>query len=183
MRAGGLSRRYAKALADIAAEQQLLEAVGGDLRAVVETIKRTREVTTFFVSPAVPLTDKRRVLQTIAEGIGVKPLTANFLNLLLEKRRLPYLAEIALAYGELTDERLGRGKATVTSAAPLPEPIIHGLKERLRAATGKEIYLETRVDPTIVGGFIAQIGSTIYDGSVRTQLKKVREHLLKSEYR
>ncbi|WP_337287833.1 F0F1 ATP synthase subunit delta, partial [Candidatus Methylomirabilis sp.] len=78
---------------------------------------------------------------------------------------------------------LGRGKATVTSAIPLSEPIIHGLQERLRMATGKEIYLETRVDPSIVGGFVAQIGSTIYDGSVRTQLKKVREHLLKSEYR
>jgi F-type H+-transporting ATPase subunit delta len=183
VRAGGLARRYAKALADVAAEQQLLEAVGRDLRTVVETMKRTREVGIFFASPAVPLTDKRRVLHTIAEGVGVKALTANFLNLILEKRRLPHLGEMALAYEELTDERLGRGKATVTSAVPLSEPIIHGLKERLRMATGKEIYLETRVDPSIVGGFVAQIGSTIYDGSVRTQLKKVREHLLKSEYR
>lgn len=183
MRAGGLAKRYAKALADVAAEQQLLEAVGRDLYTVVETMKRTREVATFFVSPAVPLPDKRRVLQTIAEETGVKPLTAKFLNLILEKRRLPHLGEIALAYEELTDERLGRGKATVTSAVPLPEPIIHGLKERLRSATGKEIYLEARVDPSIVGGFVAQIGGTIYDGSVRTQLKKVREYLLKSEYR
>lgn len=183
MRAGGLARRYAKALADVAAEQQALEAVGRDLRAVVETMKRTREVAAFFQSPAVPLTDKRRVLRTIAEGVGAKSLTANFLNLILEKRRLPHLGEMALAYEELTDERLGRGKATVTSAVPLSEPIVHGLQERLRTATGKEIYLETRVDPSIVGGFVAQIGSTIYDGSVRTQLKKVRERLLKSEYR
>lgn len=183
MRAGGLSKRYAKALADVAAEQQLLEAVGRDLRTVAETMKRTREVGAFFASPAVPLTDKRRVLQTIAEGTGVKPLTANFLNLILEKRRLPHLGEMILAYDELIDERLRRAKATVTSAVPLPEPVIHGLKERLGTATGREIYLETRVDPTIVGGFIAQIGGTIYDGSVRTQLRKVREHLLKSEYR
>jgi len=183
VRAGGLSRRYAKALADVAADQELLEAVGRDLGTVVETMKRTREVAPFFASPAVPLPDKRRVLQTIAEGTGVKPLTAKFLNLILDKRRLQYLAEIALAYEELTDERLGRGKATVTSAALLPEPIIQGLKERLRSATGKEIYLEARVDPSIVGGFVAQIGSTIYDGSIRTQLKKMREHLLKSEYR
>lgn len=180
MRAGGLSRRYAKALADVAAEQQVLEAVGRDLHTVAETMKRTREATTFFASPAIPLTDKRRVLQAIAGGIGIKPLSAKFLNLVLEKRRLPHLGEIALAYEELTDERLGRGKATVTSAVPLPEPILHGLKERLRIATGKDIYLETRVDPAIVGGFVAQIGSTIYDGSLRTQLKKVRERLLKN---
>ena len=73
MRAGGLSRRYAKALVDVAAEQQVLEAVGSDLHAVAETMKRTREAATFFASPAIPLTDKRRVLQAIAEGTGVKP--------------------------------------------------------------------------------------------------------------
>jgi F-type H+-transporting ATPase subunit delta len=182
VRAGGLSRRYAKALVDVAAEQQVLEAVGRDLQTVAETMKRTREAATFFASPAVPLTDKRRVLQAIAGGIGVKPLSAKFLNLVLEKRRFPYLGEITLAYEELTDERLGRGKATVTSAVPLSEPILHGLKERLRIATGKEIYLEARVDPAIVGGLVAQIGSTIYDGSLRTQLKKVRERLLKNEH-
>ncbi|MCZ7626817.1 MAG: ATP synthase F1 subunit delta [Candidatus Methylomirabilis sp.] len=126
MRAAGLARRYAKALADVASDQHLLEAVGRDLHTVVETIKRTREITIFFASPAVPLTDKRRVLHTIAEGTGVKPLTANFLNLILEKRRFAHLGEIVLAYEELTDERLGRGKATVTSAAPLPEPIMRG---------------------------------------------------------
>ena len=182
MRAGGLSRRYAKALADVAAEQQVLEAIGRDLRTVVETMKRSHEVTAFFASPAIPLTDKRRVLRSIAEGAGVTPLSANFLNLVLEKRRLPHLGEIALAYEELTDERLHRGKATVTSAVPLTEPIIQRLKERLQTVTGKEIYLEARVDPAILGGFVAQIGSTIYDGSLRTQLKKVREHLLKNEY-
>lgn len=180
MRAGGLARRYAKALADVAADQQLLEEVGRDLGAVAGIMKRAREVATFFASPAVPLAEKRRVLQTVAEGAGVKPLTTQFLNLILEKRRLGHLSEIAVAYEDLTDERLGRGKATVTSAAPLPESVIRGLTDRLRAATGKEIYLETRVDPAIVGGFIAQIGSTIYDGSVRTQLKKVREHLLRT---
>lgn len=183
MRTGGLSKRYAKALVDVAAEQQALETVGRDLHTMVETMKRTHEAATFFASPAIPLSDKRRVLQSIATTAGAAPLSARFLNLILEKGRLPYLGEIALAYEELTDERLGRGKATVTSAVPLSEPIIHGLKERLGMATGKEIYLEARVDPAIVGGLVAQIGSTIYDGSLRTQLKKVREHLLKNEYR
>lgn len=182
MTAGGLSRRYAKALADVAAEQQALEAVGRDVRTVAETLKRSREATAFFASPAVPLADKRRVLRAIAEGAGVTPLSANFLNLVLEKRRLLHLGEIALAYEELIDKRLHRGKATVTSAVPLPEPILGRLKTRLEVATGKEICLEARVDPAILGGFVAQIGSTIYDGSLRMQLKRLREHLLKNEY-
>ena len=97
----------------------------------------------------------------------------------MEKRRLLHLGEIVLAYDELTDERLNRGKATVTSAAPLPESMLEGLKARLRLVTGKEVYLEARVDPAILGGVVAQVGSTVYDGSLKTQLKRMREQLLK----
>jgi F-type H+-transporting ATPase subunit delta len=119
------------------------------------------------------------VLQSLAARAEVQPLSANFLGLILEKRRLVHLEEIALAYEELADERLGRGKATVTSAAPLPEPMLEELKVRLRRATGKEIYLEARVDPAILGGLVAQVGSTVYDGSLRTRLRRMREQLLK----
>jgi len=87
--------------------------------------------------------------------------------------------QVALAYEELADERLNRGKAMVTSAAPLPEPMLEELKVRLRRATGKEIYLEARVDPAILGGLVAQVGSTVYDGSLRTRLRRMREQLLK----
>jgi F-type H+-transporting ATPase subunit delta len=67
----------------------------------------------------------------------------------------------------------------VTSATPLPEPILDGLRARLGTATGKDVYLETRIDPAIMGGLVAQVGSTIYDGSLRTQLNRMREQLLK----
>lgn len=179
MRAGGLSRRYAKALADVAAERGVLEAVGRELHAIAELLKQTREAATFFANPGIPLAGKRRVLQSLAERAGVQPLSANFLGLILEKGRLLHLEGIVLAYEELTDERLNRAKATVVSAAPLPEPMLEGLKARLRMATGKEVYLEARVDPALLGGVVAQVGSTVYDGSLRTQLRRMREHLLK----
>ena len=179
MRAGGLSKRYAKALADVAAERGVVEEVGRDLKRIAELFKGNREAVTFFANPAVSLADKRSVLQSLAARAEVQPLSANVLGLLLEKRRLLYLEEIALAYEELADERLNRGKATVTSAAPLSEPMLEGLKVRLRRATGKEVYLEARVDPAILGGLVAQVGSTVYDGSLRTQLRRMREQLLK----
>ena len=179
MRAGGLSRRYAKALVDVAAERGVLEPVGRDLQGMAEILKQNREAAGLFANPAVPLADKRRVLQSLAARAEVQSLSANFLGLLLEKRRLSHLEEIALAYEELADERLNRGKATVTSAAPLPEPMLEGLKVRLRRATGKEVYVEARVDPAILGGLVAQVGSTVYDGSLRTQLRRMREQLLK----
>jgi F-type H+-transporting ATPase subunit delta len=179
VRARGLARRYAKALADVAAERQVVEEVGRDLKSLAEIFRGNRGAVTFFANPAVPLVDKRGVLQSLAARAEVQPLSANFLGLILEKRRLVHLEEIALAYEELTDERLNRGKATVTSAAPLPEPMLEELKARLRRATGKEVYLEARVDPAILGGLVAQVGSTVYDGSLRTQLRRMREQLLK----
>jgi F-type H+-transporting ATPase subunit delta len=177
--AGRLSRRYAKALADIAAEGGVLEPVGRDLRGVAESLKEHREAAAFFANPAIPLTDKRRVLQSLTERVGVSLLSANFLSLILEKRRLIHLEEMALAYGELIDERLNRVKATVTSVIPLPDPVLERLKARLGAATGKEVYLEPRLDPTILGGLVAQVGGTIYDGSLKTRLRRMREQLLK----
>ncbi len=179
MTAGGLSRRYAKALADVAAERRVLEPVGRDLRAVAGLLKEHREASIFFANPAIPLTDKRRVLQSLGELAGVSPLAASFLKLVLEKRRLPRLDEIALAYQELIDERLNRVKATVTSAILLPGLALEEVKARLRVATGKEVYLEPRIDPAILGGLVAQVGGTIYDGSLKTQLRRMREQLLK----
>ncbi|MGH7412526.1 MAG: ATP synthase F1 subunit delta [Candidatus Methylomirabilis sp.] len=179
MRAGGLSRRYAKALADVAAERQVLEAVGGDLQTIAGLLKQNREAAAFFANPGIPLADKRGVLQSLAERVATQPLSRRFLDLILEKRRLLHLGEIVLAYEELIDERLNRAKATVISAAPLPEPALERLRGRLRIATGKEIYVEARVDPDILGGMVAQVGSTIYDGSLKTQLKRMREHLLR----
>ena len=179
MRAGGVSRRYAKALSEIAAERGILEPVGRDLHAIVGLFRQNREAASFFANPGIPLADKRRVLQSLTERAEVQPLTANLLGLILEKRRLLHLPEIILAYEGLIDERLNRAKATVTSATPLPEPTLEGLRTRLGMATGKEVYLEARVDPDIMGGVVAQVGSTIYDGSLRTQLRRMREQLLK----
>jgi len=175
----GVSRRYAKALSEVAAERGVLESVGRDLDTIAGLFKQNREATSFFANPGIPLADKRSVLQSLVERAGIQPLSANFLGLILEKKRLPHLPEIVLAYEELTDERLNRAKATVTSAAPLPEPTLEGLRARLGMAIGKEIYLETRIDSEIIGGVVAQVGSTIYDGSLRTQLRRMREQLLK----
>lgn len=179
MTTGGLSRRYAKALADVAAEGRVLEPVGRDLQAIAGLLKDHREAAAFFANPAIPLTDKRRVLLSLTERVGVSPLSARFLSLILERRRLLHLEEIARAYEELIDERLNRVKATVTSAIPLPDPVLEQLKARLHVVTGKEVYLQSRLDPTILGGLVAQVGGTIYDGSLKTQLSRMREHLLK----
>ena len=179
MRAGGLSRRYAKALADVAAEGQVLEPVGRDLQAIAGLFRQNLEAAAFFANPGIPLGDKRRVLRSLADRAGIQPLSARFFGLLLEKGRLLHLGAIVLAYEELVDERLNRAKAAVTSATVLPEQVLQGLRARLQMATGKEIYLATRVDPAILGGVVAQVGSTIYDGSLKTQMIKMREHLLK----
>jgi F-type H+-transporting ATPase subunit delta len=179
VRTGRLSRRYAKALVEIAAERAELEAVGQDLRAMSRLLTQNRDAMVFFGNPGAPMAAKRRALQELAERAGLGRLTVNFLLLILAKRRLQHLEAIALAYEEQMDDRLNRARATITSAAPLPDATLETLKGRLGQATGKEISMETRVDPAILGGVVARVGSTVYDGSLKAQLRRMREHLLK----
>lgn len=177
MIAGSLSRRYATALVDVAAASQELEAIAQDLHNVWEVLRAQRELRLFFLNPSILPRDKLAVFERIVSAIGLRPLTITFLRIVLEAGRLGILEGILRAYEALVDERLGRIKAVVTAAAPLPADQAERLRERLGQVAGKQVYLEIRQDPGILGGLIAQIGSLVYDGSVRTQLLRLRGQL------
>ena len=113
-------------------------------------------------------------------AMGLLPLTATFLRILLDAKRLAGLEGILRAYESLMDERLGRVKAVVTSAAPLDDAERDGLCRRLSEVAGKQVYLELRQDPALLGGVITQIGSRVYDGSLKTQLARLRDELARA---
>jgi F-type H+-transporting ATPase subunit delta len=175
--AGSLARRYAKALVEVAAASDDLEAVRRELTDFAELLRGQREFRIFVENPSVRGRDKVAVLEQIMATLGLRPLTSTFLRILLEGGRLVALEGILRAYVTLTDERLGRVRATVTAATPLPAEQQERLRQRLAEVTGKHVYLEVHDDPSILGGLITQIGSLVYDGSVRTQLLRLREEL------
>lgn len=179
MIAGSVAKRYAKALVDVAAASDDLEAIRQELAEFAGLLREQRELRLFLANPSVLRPDKVRALDEVMAIVRLRPLTTSFLRILLEAGRLPALDSVLRAYEALVDERLGRVKAVVTAAVPLEADAEERLRLRLEQVVGKHIYLEVQQDPGILGGLISQIGSLVYDGSLRTQLARLREQLVR----
>lgn len=179
MIAGSLAKRYAKALVDVAAASDDLEAIRRELAGVAVLLRDNRELRLFLANPSVLRRDKLRALDRVMASLGLRPLTTSFLRVLLTAGRLPALEGVLRAYESLVDERLGRVKAVVTSAVPLEGDAQERLRQRLEQVVGKRVYLEVQQDPGILGGLVTRIGSLVYDGSLRTRLARLREQLVR----
>jgi len=177
---GSVAKRYAKALVEVAAASHELEEVRQDLRAFADLLREHRDLRQFVSNPSVSRRDAGDVFKDVAAAMKVKTLTATFLQILLEGGRLTGLEAILRAYELLVDERLGRVKAVVTSAAPLEADAQERLRRRLGDVTGKGVYLELRRDPALLGGVVTQIGSRVYDGSLKTQLARLRDEMVRA---
>lgn len=177
---GSVAKRYAKALVEAAAASNELDGVRRDLHALADLLRKHRDLRQFVANPSVSRLDAGEVIKDIGTAMEVKPLTATFLQILLEGGRLAGLEAILRAYELLVDERLGRVKAVVTCAAPLESDAQERLRRRLGDVTGKDVYLELRQDPALLGGVVTQIGSRVYDGSLKTQLVRLRDELVRA---
>jgi F-type H+-transporting ATPase subunit delta len=173
-----VAKRYAKALLEAAAEAGVLEQVAADLEALGPHFAG-KEVAGFFANPAVPRARKEAALTAATEQAAASRISVNLLRLLLARGRVGLLPDIARLFRDLADERTGRVRAEVTAAVPLPAASLEALAARLSAATGRQVHLTPRVDPTVLGGLVARVGSTLYDASLRTQLRRMREVLSK----
>jgi len=175
--AGSLAKRYAKALLDVAMESQSAEAVLRELGGVAELVGEQRELRLFLLNPSVRRRDAIQVMDDIAERLQVSPLTRTFLKVVLEAGRMAVLRDILRVYEGLLDERLGRVRAAVTTAAPLDGEQQARLAAVLGRLTGKRVVLELAQNAEILGGMITRIGSRVYDGSLTTQLARLRHEL------
>ncbi len=174
-----VARRYAKALVDVAAATNELEAVRQELWGFVGLLRERRDLRQFLLNPGILRRDKDEVLDAVVSRLEFRPLTRSFLRILLGARRLPALESVLDAYESLMDERLARVKAIVTAPAPLDAEMQEHLRQRLEQVTGKTVYLTVQHDPGILGGLITQIGSLVYDGSLRGQLARLREEMVR----
>ena len=175
---GSVARRYAKALLEIGVAQQTYDALGKELERVADTFARSPELKQTLENPIFPLEKRRHVLDELARRLALSKVVRNFVMLLLDKGRIVALPDIARAHRALVDDHAGRVRATVTTARPLDPQLESRLKSALEKQSGKTVLLDKREDPAIVGGLVTQLGDTVYDGSVRTQLQQLREQLL-----
>jgi len=171
------ANRYAKALLDVLypanAEIGLDQLVR--FSALLESEPQMRQL---FENPTVAADRRKAVFGKIADSLAYQSFVRNFLNLLIERNRLDLLGDIVNAYQKLLDEKLGLVRAHITSATPLDSVQQKELAAKLENVTGKQVRVELSVDPSLIGGVVAQVGSTIYDGSIRQQLQAFKHRLI-----
>ena len=172
-----MARRYATALADVVAERGESREVQEELSAWASMMQTNAQLMEVFSNPTIPYEQKHNVLTTLIKRTRVRPTTANFLNVLLQNQRLAELGEIYQRFTQVLDERAGVVSAQVTTAHPVPEASQQALRARLASMTGKDVRLSFTTDEELIGGIVTRIGSTIYDGSVRSQLQQLKEKL------
>ena len=172
-----VARRYAAALADVVIAQGEARQVQEELSAWELMMQSNEQLREVFRNPTVPYEQKRKVLTALIARGRVRPTTANFLQVLLQNQRLTELDEINKRFSQVLDERSGVVSAEVTTARPVPEASQKALRAKLSTLTGKDVRLSFKTDEELIGGMVTRIGSTIYDGSVRDQLRRAQEKL------
>jgi len=171
------ANRYAKALLDVLyptnAELGLEQLVR--FSSLLASQAQMRQL---FENPTIAAERRKEVFRGIADSLSYENHVRNFLNLLIERNRLDLLADIVGAYQKLLDETLGIVRAPVASASPLDAAQQRSIASRLEQVTGKQVRVEISVDPALIGGVVARVGSTIYDGSIRQQLQVFKQRLI-----
>jgi F-type H+-transporting ATPase subunit delta len=173
------ANRYAKALFDVALQEKAdLGRIEKDLSEITEIFRENTELMRAATAVRVPDASRKALIEAIAARLDVSAQVKNLLVLLADSGKLEYLNDLAEAYRERLLQHQNIIRADVTSAAPLSPEKTKALAESLSKVTGKKVELSVSVDPELLGGVVARIGSTVYDGSVRTQLQQLRKELV-----
>lgn len=172
-----LAQRYAAALADVAIERNAAPQVQQEIAAFAALLVESAELRQLLANPAVPRAGKHAVIESLVARLGASRTVRNFLLLLVDHRRAALLPDIELAYGSLLDAKLGLTRAEVSTGENLPDAVKAELVRALEELIGGKVEAQYRVDARMIGGARVRVGSTIYDGSVRAQLDRLRAQL------
>ncbi len=168
-----IARRYGTALADVAIARHEEREVQQELERWADMIESHPLLKEVFANPTIVYDHKRNVLDDLIARTRVRETSASFLRVLLRNQRLSQLRDIVARYGVVLDDRSGVVAAHVTTARPISEELKNSLQQTLTQATGRKVRLSFATDESIIGGLVARIGSTVFDGSVQSQLDRL----------
>lgn len=177
-----ISRRYAKALLSLGQEDGRYEEYGQNLSEFVAFCSANPEFFQIVCNQLFPLENRKKILEVVLERSAFSDVVKNFLRLLLDKNRLVAVREISVYYTRLTDEISNITRAGVITARPLKEEALGKLANALRNLTSQEVKMAVEEDDSLIGGIVVKIGDTVLDGSVRAQLRALKESLKRGEY-
>ena len=170
--------RYAKALFSLARDERVISEVRSEIEGLSTLFTENEELRQALLTPLHPADQRKAALRGIAQHLNLSSLVVNFISYLIDQRRLVDYSAIAAEYGRLADEDQGLLTAEVVAASDFDERRRDRLRRALSDRTGREVRLEIKIDPSLVGGVIAQVGDLVFDGSIRTQLQHLRNNLL-----
>jgi F-type H+-transporting ATPase subunit delta len=176
---GSLARRYARAILEIGLAQNALDKLGADLRVLAKALKTSPELVSTLTNPGFRRADRKKVIDALLERIAAHAVTRNVTYLLLDRERLASLPDISREVDAMIEARSGRVTAEVTSAAPLTPDQLTQITAQLQKLSGKQVQIVRKEDPALLGGVVAKLGDTVYDGSLRTQLRALRDQVAK----
>jgi F-type H+-transporting ATPase subunit delta len=179
MIADSLSRRYSKALFELAQESGQEESIGDQLERFLSASTESR-LGSVLSNPGFALDSRRNILLQVAKTLQLSSVTEHFLSLLLDRARLASVPAIIASYRHLVNEAKGRMDAKVTAAQPLGSMVIERLRDSLRRLSGKDVILQEEANPELIGGLVVEFQGKIYDGSVRTQLENMKQRIVRS---
>jgi F-type H+-transporting ATPase subunit delta len=172
--------RYAKALFDVALAESDPAQVERDLAILADAFSSHAELRRVLTSPGTPHAARVNIVEALVERATPQPMVAKLVMMLADRGRLELAPEILAVYRERLMAHNNIVRASITSAMPLSADAERQLAVRLESLTGKRVELESSVDPSMIGGVVARIGGTVYDGSIRTQLDKLRQRLMEN---
>ena len=168
-----LAGRYASALFDLARDERQIESVASSLETLRSALADSKDLSELVDSPLVGRDDAGQAFAALAPGLGLDPITANFLGVLARNGRKGQLRPVIRAFRRLASEHRGEETAEVVTARPLNDDQLAQLKQQLRARAGREVTIDASVDPAILGGIVVKLGSHQIDSSIRTKLNRL----------
>ena len=173
--------RYARAIFDVARQEQTnLDAIETELAEFADLVQQHEGLRLALLNPAVPAPRKRAAVSELVDRAGLTPVVSKTLVLLAERDRLALLPDVIEAFRQRLMDLRNVVRAEVTTATPLSADQFHSVQRSLGLATGRTVDLSARVDPAILGGMVARVGSTVFDGSVVNHLQRIRQRLAAS---
>jgi F-type H+-transporting ATPase subunit delta len=168
-----LAGRYASALFDLARDQRQIESVSSSLETLRSALADSKDLSELVSSPLVGRDDAGEAFAALAPGLGLDPITANFLGVLARNGRKDQLMPVIRAFRRLAADHRGEETAEVVTARPLNDDQLARLKQQLRTRAGREVAIDASIDPAILGGIVVKLGSRQIDASIRTKLNRL----------
>jgi F-type H+-transporting ATPase subunit delta len=174
---GEVAERYARAIFEIGVEANQVVELSAQIRSFADTYGSSRELQGVLDNPMVEAEKRDAMLRDVAERSGLTGVGLNAVRLLAGRKRLGSLPEIARRLATLADEKAGVVRATVTSAAPLPDSFYERLTQELESATQRKVTIDRQTDPSLIAGVVTRIGDNTIDGSVKGRLADIERQL------